>query len=117
IASSRVTVVVSGVATAVAVSAIIVVPAVAIVPAIIAVSWLVAIPGAAIVAISAVAISGAAAIVAASVVAVIPGANPNKEAVNKDARPVIAIRSAFVRRVVVVTVGADRFCSNVGVIG
>jgi len=74
----------------------------------------VAIPRIAAVAVAVVAIC-ATAIVAASVIAVIPGSDPNKDAVNKEARPVITIGRAVVRIVVVVAVGADRFRSNVGV--
>jgi len=46
---------------------------------------------------------------------VIPRSDPNKNAVNEEARTVITIGHAVVRIVVVVAVGADRFCSNVGV--
>jgi hypothetical protein len=63
------------------------------------------------------AVISATTVVAASVVALIPGANPNKHAINKVARPVIAIRRAGIRVILVITVWADRFRSPIGVVG
>ena len=58
-----------------------------------------------------------AAIKAAPVVAAIPGACANEHAAYKVARAVIAIRRTGIRIVAVVTVGADRRCSNTRVDG
>jgi hypothetical protein len=63
-----------------------------------------------------VAESGAA-IKAASEVAAIPGARADKHAAYEVVRPVIAIRRASVRIVVVVTIGADRGWSIAPVCG
>jgi hypothetical protein len=53
---------------------------------------------------------------AASVIALIPGTDPDKHAINKVAGPVIAIRRAGIRGILVIAVRADRFRSDIGVI-